>query len=788
MSTSLRLLLLGSLTTASRIGHCLPIPAAALPGESIQVCRLAPDNAQIRGLALDEMTPGGPRLLVLDKSGKVFVYGLANATATAAVTTLKLEEVLDLAGISGSPRFENPRGLALAAEDGRRTIYCLDWAKHTPMLWRFDTENRGAASLDLSLFPFRLGSREVLDLARVGERILVCYDASGYGARDLRVQRGILELTSRGPFGGTPERVRHLPDSGREPSRGIASMEMDGNPYLWATVGNDAVYCAEGETGRGIFHFDCPRSAAKAGGWWGLAYGAASLWVPEDTPDGPRVHRVNVTRNLDVPIEGPRVLRHLTMTIQTEPEGPQEDPGKVSHHYSRPYGYEQLGCQGIWVETEQTVDVSAAPNARIHVLTHDPAGDAANRQYMPTVEYDGAPARAYSSRYEIDLWTQRRRFFVYPHRANREAQALEGMDYLADDPVLYNLSDTATYDRLIDRVRSHILRKYGVQADMTNPYWAARNVLEYFQDNYYYPSLPKGRPAAVDYERGHYDANPANRKIELSEKDYDGTQIIACSGTSVMLTGAMRHLGIPARWLGTATEQGPGAWDRNGNGLLDEGEAAPCTNGHRYTQVWLGMPYGWICFDGTPEGPDEQDYDVPPPLRPQWRYMTRAAAGHIADRRVVLNVGSEFLRPLYREFRYDEKLAVDNNCGGDQRYNLQGRFDRPEFWRRPRHRIQLQNLCFVVDVAISGPPETTTVTWQLKGAWDRDPDATLSVYLQEMTPKRDKVTRTTKLAAAIPCRIRAATVDISAHVGKRCRILIRKDGDGETGGQSAVFE
>ena len=112
--------------------------------------------------------------------------------------------------------------------------------------------------------------------------------------------------------------------------------------------------------------------------------------------------------------------------------------------------------------------------------------------------------------------------------------------------------------------------------------------------------VPKGKPAVVDYDRRHYDANPGNLKIALSGRPYDGTQIIACSGTSVMMAGAMRYLGIPARWLGTATEKGARTWDANGNGLLDREEVAFCTNGHRYTQVWLGDHYGWTCFDATP--------------------------------------------------------------------------------------------------------------------------------------------------------------------------------------------
>jgi len=230
-------------------------------------------------------------------------------------------------------------------------------------------------------------------------------------------------------------------------------------------------------------------------------------------------------------------------------------------------------------------------------------------------------------------------------------------------------------------------------------------------------------PAAVDYDQKHYDANPGNLKIDLSRSDYDKSQIIACSGTSVMLAGAMRYLGIPARWLGTGTENGPAEWDNNQNGLLDENESAPCSNGHRYSQVWLGGNYGWICFDATPTRPQFNDYDPHPPLQSQWRYMNRAAAGHLKDKRLVFNVGSELFLPLYRDFEYDEMLAVDNNCGGDQRYNLQGRFEQPHLWKIPRHRISVKNICFMENVAFSGPLDKTSVSWELVGKWDKDPNA-----------------------------------------------------------------
>jgi len=420
-------------------------------------------------------------------------------------------------------------------------------------------------------------------------------------------------------------------------------------------------------------------------------------------------------------------------------------------------------------------------------MTHDPAGDGASRQTMQCVEYANARARCYSSRYEIDLWTNPYKKFVYPHRVNQDRTALEGTDYLADDSVLYNLSDTATYESFIQRVARHVENKYGVQADMQNPYWAARNVVEYIQDHYYYPSRPKRKPATVDYDQQHYDANPGNLKIALSARPYDKTQIIACSGTSVMVAGAMRHLGIPARWLGTGTQRDPDDWDRNANGLLDADETASCTNGHRYTQVWLGSHYGWICFDATPSKPALNDYDPRPPLQSQWRYMTRAASGHRKEKRIVFNVGSELIRPLYRDFEYDQRLAVDNNCGGDQRYNLQGRSEKPELWKLASHSIQVKNLCFITQVTATNPGAKTRVAWQLEGAWHRIPGATVSLYLQQPSGDADRWRDVARLAKETPCAAGSIVVDLSGHKGEHYRVIVRRDGDHQTGGTSPPF-
>ena len=702
---------------------------------------------------------------------------------------MRLIETIELPAQAEESRLVDPRGLAFAFDDGRDVFYFLNWdsSQTKSQLWRYDSEKKAHTQVDLTLYPYRIGRREVYDLAHDNGNLFVCFDASGYKDNKLRVERGIIKLRWDPDNADKFEFLKHMPDSGEFASHGLADMQFEGARYLWATAGDDYIYSAQTQTGRGLFYFDKPKSADNSRPCLGLAFGDNALWVPEGASGSDRVHRVNVTENLDAFYEGPRILRHLVMTIRSEPEIDCADPGKVYHYYSRPYSYEQLHNQGVWPETEKVGDVSKAPNATIKPFTFDPAFDPAGRQYMSLIEYGNAPARSYSSKYEIDLWTNPYKKYIYPHRVNRNTDELAKTDYLADDPNLFNLSDEETYNSFFKRVAAHIKAKYGVAPDMDHPYWAARNALEYILDNYYYPSREQGRPATVDYSNNHYDANPGNLKIALSQHPYDKTQIAACSGTSVMLAGAMRCLGIQARWLGTGTEKSASLWDNNHNGLLDHDESAPCSSGHRYTQVWLGNNYGWICFDATPLRPDYMDYDPAPPIRSQWQYMNRAARGHLLDKRIVFNVGSTLFLPLYRDFEYDERLAVDNNCGGDQRYNLQGRFDKPQLWKLPRHRIAVKNLCFIKDIAISGPRNKTKVTWKLEGDWNKDPQATLSIYLQQLAPDTNRAKDVATLAKAVPCNRTEATIDLAGYTGPSYRVIIRKNGDPETGGQSREF-
>jgi len=757
-------------------------------GESEKVYVLADENLDVRGLAFDDSSAEAPRLFVLDHSGKIFVYKYQNNSEKRS-DRLEYLHAHKIPATAEGLMIEGPRGLAYAVEQGQSILYILGWngseKDFKSQLWRFNVSENTASFIDLSRIDYNIGDREAVGLTTNKEKIYISYDASSYADPKVRVRRGIIQLKWSQAPEKKPIFIKHMPNSGIAPSRGLAFMELDGAGYLWGTVGDDYIYSADAETGRGFFHFDIPKSTEYRKPYWGLSFGNNALWISESVPGPDLVHRVNVTKNLDVSYQGPRQLRHLIMTITSKPEEGVTEPGKVRHYFSRPYS--QLQNQGAWLESEKATDVSGAPNATITKFTYDPADDSLSRQYMILVEYSNAPPRSYSSKYEVDIWTNAYRKFVYPHRVNKNAEALARTNYLADDSTLYNLSDKEVYDSFFERVKAYIEEVYGVPADMDNPYWAGRNVLEYIQDHYYYPNRAKGIPATVDYNNNHYDANPGNLKIDLSREDYNKKQIIACSGTSVMLAGAMRYLGIPARWLGTGMEKEPEEWDKNINRLLDEEEIAPCSSGHRISQVWLGNNYGWICFDATPSKPLYNDYDPVPPAQSQWRFMNRAAAGLRNSKRIVFNVGSELFLPLYREFEYDEKLAVDNNCGGDQRYNLQGRYEKATLWKLPDHRIFVKSSCFIKDIIITGPKDNTKITWKLKGDWHRDPDARMSIYLQKMNPDSKEFIEIATLVKSVPYNSEYVYVDFSAYSGKYFRIIIRKDGDSETGGHSDTF-
>ncbi|MHC4853960.1 MAG: hypothetical protein ACYTF5_18295, partial [Planctomycetota bacterium] len=708
-------------------------------GDTVATYTAETATLQIRGLAY--LRPTGPEAVELHAIDPKGTVHLLRAKDRGARGTLVVVESTPFPAKARTPLTAAPRGLArFARPDGHSWFLTLEFQKVRKVregkqrgisrLWWFDA--KAAHCLDLSAQEFGLGGSEILGVAAAEKRILVSYVCKGRGFDPRRVGRGILVLQWTGKVGDAPGLSRHLPDSGQASSQRLAWMQLPEAAYLFGTVGRNRAYLATGSSGRGLFHFALPKSVARHGPT-GLAYGGKDLWVASGGKSRARVHRINAYRNPYKLRLGPKQIRHLSMTIRSRPEKSAAEMGWVRHWFSRPQDTAVLPNQGILAGSERVQDLSRVENASVREHAIDPAGDRSCRQVFQLVEYRSGAGREYRSRYDIDCWTRSCRKYLYPHLVPRRPQPPAGTDYTtdytADDPVLYNLKDQATYRDFIARVKAYITKVYDEPADMAHPYWAARNIVEYLQDHYYYPVREVGHPAAVDYDKGHYDANPGNAKIALSAKPYDKSQIIACSGTSVMVAGAMRHLGFSARWLGTAMEMGPKKWDRNGNRLLDPGERARCSNGHRLSQVWLGRDYGWVCFDGTPSRPPKNDFQKPPRRKNQWRFMERAAGGLRNSHRLVFNIGSQFIEPLYRDFEYDPKLAKDNNCGGDQRYNLQGRYEKPALWKLASHRIHVTSPCVITDIKTSGPTRRTLVTWKTVGPWQLAGDARLEIHL-----------------------------------------------------------
>ena len=244
-----------------------------------------------------------------------------------------------------------------------------------------------------------------------------------------------------------------------------------------------------------------------------------------------------------------------------------------------------------------------------------------------------------------------------------------------------------------------------------------------------------------------------------------------------MLAGAMRYLGFP----------GPLAGNRHAaeTGRLGQQRERPARSQTRRRPAPTATATRRSGWEATTAG----SASTPRPrarlqrLRPATAapvpvalHERAAAAGHRKDKRIVFNVGSELFRPLYRDFEYDEQLAIDNNCGGDQRYNLQGRFDKPELWKSSRQRIYVQNLCFLKDISVSGEKSAKTLSWTAAGRWDLDPGSSLVVILQKMNDKTQAFEKAAVLMKGLPVKPNSIVLDLSKFSGANTACSFRRSG------------
>jgi hypothetical protein len=801
---------------AAALALCAPRLAHALIGDVLSTHDLNASNATARGLAFD---PATSRLYVLDGAAHpaIFVYQHTYnpATGTDSLAYLTYRYVPQTPGGVG---FACARGLAYAVEDGHEVLYslafCNDATPPRSELWRLDITSGTSSFANLQQSAFDLGLKEPLGVTYIDGHVLVAYDQNGYSEYKKQVRRGILRMnvfhgntaSQRAQLwpavqaGSASSVVKHMPTSGmidydehRAVSYGLAYMVLGGRGYLFGTAGDDKIYAADAATGRGLFWFDRPSfDNPDDPAIWGLTFGNDALWVAARTAGPDRVLRVKVTTDLDVASEGARHVRHMHMAMTSSPDGsaPPSGRGTVKHNFSQPYTRPNQGFDAVSFLTGDDTGGGVMSD-----MDETFASDPGATQWVRQMKYTSTSSQHYTSFFEFDYWGRDRRSFVYPHRANTSFVGVYSPNngsyapnYTTDDADLYNMADAAAYASFVSRVQQYILDVYGEPADMTNPYWAARNVVEYMLEHYHYPTPDAGYDNPMNPSVGHYQSNPASWKLRLSDDADWIDNIVSCSPSSVMVVGVMRYLGFQARWIGAAHQASESAatpddststWDDNGDGFLSHGEAARGANGHRWAEVWLGNNYGWQRFDGTPFEPDDLDYAHAPKVRPQWDFMHRAA-GPVEWYRMILNIGDGKKVSMWNDFE------PATQTGGDQRYNMEARYSSPELWHAGE-TIQVTNACWFSSVATT-PVHTGVyrVSWFAMGRWDMDPDATVELTLQKLNGDGDWVNNHVLAAGMAPGSPSGAFEFDVASAGTY-RVRIRKEGDDQTGALTGTF-
>ena len=171
-------------------------------------------------MTFDEISKDAPRLFVLDRSGKIFVYGLQK-DGQGGFEGFELRETLNVPMGEDGTALKGLRGLAFSLESDQPVLYYLNWddsnAEVVSQLWRYDYLEKKTESRNLSLYVFNIGDRELQGLAYLNGKLFVSFDGSGYEDNSLRVKRGIIQLEWHQAYDGKLEFVRHMADAGTFP-------------------------------------------------------------------------------------------------------------------------------------------------------------------------------------------------------------------------------------------------------------------------------------------------------------------------------------------------------------------------------------------------------------------------------------------------------------------------------------------------------------------------------------------------------------------------------------------
>jgi hypothetical protein len=642
---------------------------------------------------------------------------------------------------------------------------------------------------------------------------------------------------------------------------GDASADNPGR-YLVGTIRtgglDDEVYVASQKTGRGLFTFPSPYSSRAIP--LKLAYGGGALFVGQST-DVKRVMLPDVGTSpaLLRPLERGRRPRTIEMTQWVDPENGGLSNGWERHFFGRPHSHADRPSQGFMTGTASV----AAGGAPWSSSTRFASPGGAPGQAYERVELTGVNSQRTSVTYSAGFWHRYRRHYVFPHlTVDDHATAFPaGSDFAAgrvDDAQMFRFADKeqTVYEPFLDAARRHLAWKYGLdedEIDLRTPYWAARNVQEYIRDTYNYPmdaayGAYAGYVGSVEDEADlHFASSPAYHKLALAVDNpgsgdtgfCDGgarrgayNRVLMCASASQAFVGAMRYLGIPARWVGTsqrsASDDGcpDGSWrpeidddwmttfcDLNGNRVFDGDDWMTGTHGHMTAEVWMGARYGWQRFEPTPATPgdtnedgiaavasldeDATDADVADAVaagcldwarihaaEPQYIFMSDYSAAGPQEKAVSTTMGVGYLGPFFKDFEDNAGIDCrgDGGCQGDVVYTFGLAASDPT--RRDRgHRSIRWRPALGFTVLLDNPDgRQVTVTATPTGDWSAAlPHEKVEIVAVETTTGTEVT-----LASDLPFDFGSRVVS-NTRFGI-WRVLVRRQGfDRIVGGAAARF-
>ncbi len=674
--------------------------------------------------------------------------------------------------------FVKPRDLAYARIGRHPYLFAVtsnlrpNSTYRTNYLWRINLVTKAVTRKGLNPRAFGIRGREVMGLAYSKGELLISYDTNGFSSDVDKVRKGILKLRVASPSSrldrwAHASATAHIPHAARlsragedDPNGlaegavkpgsvkrcyGLAALPEHG--YLWGTSMNKYIYLAESTHGRGVHSFSTGATHTR-----GLAYGRDLLWSVQKVDGTWGIRTIAVAMTNDAPIQSKRTVRHLRVQLDAEPRTRNQSLDGVVLDFMRPPSRFQRPRQHR--DSESYEVRSDAPHTT-KSKAYCPAGDCASRQKYFEVSLGGQASRTTSTHFELDFWTEQENLRVFPHRAN--ALDLPNAGYLSDSYNVYRMSDVAAYGAFLTAVAGAMASEYPGPATLGNPYWTARDVLEFIWENYTYGNV--ANPLAF---------NPAANKLALAtDSDADNNKM-SCSSSAFAMAGALRALGVPARWVGTTRFRR--SWDTDGDGFLDPGEEAKDETYHRWIEVWLGDNYGWQRFDPTPSsrGPFEAS---------QWELMSRSIR-QTSNTDLVMMVGNGQVSPFMHgngNQLYNSMIHFDG-AGGYQAWRDSQSFYRQAYWS---NATQLE---------VGAPPATgygpgsTVVPFSTSGRWDMDPNATVSLVARSMTTGVS-----TQVASGVAHASGAVAVDVCDVGNGTYQWVLRKDGDPLTGDRSAAF-